>query len=726
MICVELNERTEIEARSRSHGTSWAAALRGMLLALVVALSSTPARARDYRHHRYSPSEVSALIAALRSPDLQDRRNAARTLATIKPLPPEAIAPLAQALNDSDPMRSVQNFATVALSHGGAAAIPALKALMDSKDPRNRQLRIAAVHGLGGMAAAQPATWPLLVGALSDPDLQAWASMEVARIGAPVVPMLRPAVMSKNPVARRGAVAALQMAPGAAREATPELIGTLKDSDPGVRALAAIDLGRIGPPARSAIPALSAALNDPRYYVRDQAALAIGKIDPTDQAAIPTLIGALKNNRSVAHWDAPEVLSAMGPNASSAVAVLEDLLANDSDVRYRAAIAKAIGPIAGAGAAAPLARAATEDKDPQVRLAALDAIAAMGTGAEAAIPALVRSLGDQDRRIRDGAANTLAALGERARPALLAALRSPDLYTRQWAIHALAKSKPLPQNVADALATVATGDKSAVVRYDAANVLNRAGVAGGHAALEKTEQEMTAAMTEAPAVDTKRLYRRQEIFGDIPPDDNHEYPLRLVYLLSFNGQNAEMLAAVYRGADRRDRLIFWRQSGDGRFQQIQAIDAGPDPSDRFDPPKSIFIPKGQVPGAGVLFVDVGISLWRGHGDYVFAVDGSELRPVEIESPETWYRGQLKPGEEIVSPSGNSFCSHEARFSFLLRVGGHTKQVVGNYKVVKQIGGAYGMVFPSRTPGIVKGTPLASAPTWKLVPDSARVEPLGSD
>ncbi|HVA40510.1 MAG TPA: HEAT repeat domain-containing protein [Candidatus Binataceae bacterium] len=350
-----------------------------------------------------------------------------------------------------------------------------------------------------------------------------------------------------------------------------------------------------------------------------------------------------------------------------------------------------------------------------------DPLLAGGPGATAAIPGLVEALRDGDR---GAAADVLAAIGKPAVPALLAALHNPDLYTREGAVTALSKSKPLPDEVARALIATASDDKSIVVRYEAANVLDRAGIEGGHAALEKAQQQMDAAMTEPPAVDTKRLYRRQEIFADIPPDDNHEYPLRLIYLFSFNAPRAEMLAAVYRGPDRRDRLIFWRQSGDDRYQQMQAIDAGPDASDTFDPPKVIFILKGQVPGLGVRFVDVGVNLWRGHGDYVFALDGDELRPVEIESPEQWYRDKLQPGEEIVSPSENSFYDREARFRFLLRSGRRTEQVAGSYKVVREAAADVGLGTAGMF-GIngIKDTVGNSLAIWKLAVDNARRGPI---
>jgi HEAT repeat protein len=86
------------------------------------------------------------------------------------------------------------------------------------------------------MAKQQPEVWPILIGTFSDPRVQPFASMEVAGIGAPVVPLLRQALKNKNPQVRFAAVAALQMRPGAAKEAAPKLAEALKDSNPNFRA----------------------------------------------------------------------------------------------------------------------------------------------------------------------------------------------------------------------------------------------------------------------------------------------------------------------------------------------------------------------------------------------------------------------------------------------------------------------------------------------------------
>jgi hypothetical protein len=78
----------------------------------------------------------------------------------------------------------------------------------------------------------------------------------------------------------------------------------------------------------------------------------------------------------------------------------------------------------------------------------------------------------------------------------------------------------------------------------------------------------------------------------------------------------------------------------------------------------------------------------------------------------------------VSPAENSFFDREARFSFLLRSGKRTEQVVGSYKVVREaaagagpgISGMFGINGIKDT----SGNPLA---IWKLDVDNARRGPI---
>lgn len=521
------------------------------------------------------------------------------------------------------------------------------------------------------------------------------------------------------------------MAPGAARDATVEIAGALKDPDISFRIQAARDLALIGMPGKTAVTALSSALNDNRWEVRDEAAMALARVDPSDKAPIPILIENLKLCRYLGeNWRAVEALCAMGSDARDAIPSLEEILVSDQNPSCRAPIAKALGRIAGAGAVLTLARALTDDKDSEVRSAALTAIRELGPDSASATPALVKALGDGTQAIRGGASETLAGLGKAARPALIAALQNSDLYTREWAILALAREKPLSAEVVQALTATATNDKSKSLKMAAAEVLDRAGVEAGHTTLVQLQGEDAAGNQEEQGIESNRLYSRAEIFADIPPGNEHEYPLHLVSLLSFdrflNRSHVEFLATIYRGIDRPDRFDVWKSVDGERYQRLQIFDAGIElqPSDKFDPPRIFFL-KGQVPGLpGVQILDVGMSLWRGHTDFLFAIEEDKLSPVEIESPERWYRSKLRPGEEIEGPAENSFSDTGLEFQFYIRSGRGTEKVVGTYKLIKdtEVHGGTGLFFPATGEKVIS-VPTPPTNKWKIVVDTAQRKPL---
>jgi HEAT repeat protein len=74
-----------------------------------------------------------------------------------------------------------------------------------------------------------------------------------------------------------------------------ELIGKLKDKDPGIRYWAARQLGHHGAEAAEVVPALTEGLNDPDKVVRMGSAYALGDVGPGAKDAVPALQAALKD-----------------------------------------------------------------------------------------------------------------------------------------------------------------------------------------------------------------------------------------------------------------------------------------------------------------------------------------------------------------------------------------------------------------------------------------------
>ena len=77
--------------------------LPALLLVLISARAAPAQKTADQGAH--APTRVSSSIEQLRSPELQQRRDAARELAKIAPMPPEAIEALAQFLETGPPKR---------------------------------------------------------------------------------------------------------------------------------------------------------------------------------------------------------------------------------------------------------------------------------------------------------------------------------------------------------------------------------------------------------------------------------------------------------------------------------------------------------------------------------------------------------------------------------------------------------------------------------------------
>ncbi|MGH6628486.1 MAG: HEAT repeat domain-containing protein, partial [Burkholderiales bacterium] len=445
----------------------------------------------------------------------------------------------------------------------------------------------------------------------------------------------------------------------------------LKDDDPRVRLGAAIALREIGAPAKAALPDLLIALNDKSVVrehgfdapaVRYQAAQAIVSIDPKQELVVPILVEALADQNPVTRISAAESLGKMGAIAQAAVPNLEHALAADSDGLVRVFAAHALGEINGSNACAVLTRLLKTDKDASVRARAARVIATLRPTCSQASPALIDALADRST----SAIDTLAKLGKPAVPALTEALKSPDLYVREDAVKALAGMEPLPDEAVQALIR-ALGDKSFKVSSEAARALQDVGGEAERAALAEQDREERY-YAEQSRLDTK-LYTKAQIAANIPPDNEHKYPLELEYLYPIfrsrdPGHASGFLISLHRGKERGERLVFWRIAGDGKYRQTKVIE-----TDEETGPDNMGLPmtftatvqeddRGRPHEQLELFVDIPRYAWRNQSHQVFLVAGGDLLPVEIESPGEWYgewyKDKLRPGETIWDYPANFF------------------------------------------------------------------------
>jgi hypothetical protein len=137
------------------------------------------------------------------------------------------------------------------------------------------------------------------------------------------------------------------------------------------------------------------------------------------------------------------------------------------------------------------------------------------------------------------------------------------------------------------------------------------------------------------------------------------------------------------------------------------------------------------------FVDVpqnGCNTWCVF-DNVFAIGDGDFIPVQIESPEKWYKSRLRPGESTWHSNGNSFSDGKLSFGFSIWAGEDPHalpsagEVTGTYKIVRE---DTGQPAVGSLPAAFGSAPAAAnsggahpLTTWKMVVDTAERKPVVS-
>jgi hypothetical protein len=231
-------------------------------------------------------------------------------------------------------------------------------------------------------------------------------------------------------------------------------------------------------------------------------------------------------------------------------------------------------------------------------------------------------------------------------------------------------------------------------------------------------------------------YTKQQLIAPILGYGDDKSPLTLAYLFPISrgglANQAEFLVTLHTGKDQPEHLVFWKNVGDDQYLIAKVIQPN-DPEEHFETPM-VFFPKGQVPGEGVLCVDVPIDGYRSHADQVFAIDRGELLSVDIGSPDKFYKSKLGPGEQVWYPATNSFSDDKLGFAFNVWNGDDPiccptgGQVTGTYKFIENRAFSGGVAFSPITGGILQRIPLPmTVPTkWKIVVDTAQRVPAAAN
>jgi HEAT repeat protein len=416
---------------------------------------------QDYAVHSIGPaSAVSRTVREHAGRALRDR--VARAMSFADDGETVALGRVLIWLGNED---SVSDF--VRLLEGGdeisALAVEGLAQLSALGDPRvlaalkggTSELRARLLPSLMGVAAASEAT----VACLTDeqPAVRALACHALARgREIAVVPALFELLTDADLGVVHAAVGAIQSLGSAETEALA--LAAAESAHHGERRAALRIITYFGYDASLAL--CLAALSSDDEKLRD---IALGGLPALDDPTVPVVLaGAARHASARTRASAVRALGHVRANPASEAVLRAALEDPDPWVRYYAC--QSLGKL-GVVAALPAIRARLDDSAGQVKMAAVEALAALP--GEAALRALAQAAVSADLDVQRAA---VVGAGERAdpelRPVLLAALASPDASIRLVAVSSIARFDATESQLG-----VAANDADAAVRSAALGLL---------------------------------------------------------------------------------------------------------------------------------------------------------------------------------------------------------------------------------------------------------------
>jgi HEAT repeat protein len=410
------------------------------------------------------PSVTAPLARALSDADATVRAAAANALG--EQASHEATPPLIGKLDDGNPVVRVEVVRALARLGELRAVVPLVGKAQDSV-PEVRQAVARALGALGDARAA-----PALILQLRDgsTDVKAAALSALGLLHAEsATDAITPLCSDRAPLLRRAAIEALgRIASTDAVRALTLLLGTGDDAGAGLET-SAVREALVNAGAKAA-PSLTSALNGPSTpLARASAAWALGELRAT--AAAPDIVRAMRKGtlpvtaalHALATIGNPDTLpvvlefvddrnAAARKEAIAAAATLldpahpdgravEPLAAALVDARLPGAERKEVALLlgrTGAPRAAPILVGLLSARDLEVRVAAIDALGALGPGTEEDAP-LLGAIDDPDASVRLHAAIALGRVGAAAaRDALVTRLEKDTDIDRAATITALA------------------------------------------------------------------------------------------------------------------------------------------------------------------------------------------------------------------------------------------------------------------------------------------------
>jgi HEAT repeat protein len=356
------------------------------------------------------------LAQALRDQDAEVRQKAAKALYypcvdAQEPLPNVLLSALAEALLNNTP------WADECLLSFGRDALRIFNEALKDSDPAVRKVAVGGLSGLAGgrqkgegrSVQLAPEREPLsptevasVVSALIEilqkdksKEVRESAAYALSDIGEPAAQTLGSAAQSSDVTVRRLAVRSLRMMAARAKKAVPTLAKLLKDDDGAVRWEAFIALEQMGDDAWAALPALlEASMADDSSS--DRAWAAVSKMHKVPRSSAPALLPFLKDAEPKIRLKVAELLCELEEGDPQCLAVLVELVKRrDSQIRKGAAQLLYRYGSKAKEAVPALIEIARNDADSTTRLAAVNALGAIGPDAKVAIPALKALLDDK-------------------------------------------------------------------------------------------------------------------------------------------------------------------------------------------------------------------------------------------------------------------------------------------------------------------------------------------
>jgi len=252
--------------------------------------------------------------------------------------------------------------------------------------------------------------------------------------------------------------------------AAKDLTKALGDSEPFVRAYAAIALGKLDKPDPKIVAALAKLLTDPEARVRGAAVRSLRRLKPDGEVMLPIMIQVLEQADPQGASLAIETIAESGDKA---IAALTKALKNER-ARYWACLALGeAGPKA--KSAVPALVEALSDDRPDVQAQTLIALGKIGRDASAAVTDIVPFAKAKQSAVQYAAAFALGAIASPdGAVALKDAGKSNDALLKTLSVWGLAKISPDNQVLAKQAAVqlvAALGSEDGHVRAAAARGL---------------------------------------------------------------------------------------------------------------------------------------------------------------------------------------------------------------------------------------------------------------